>query len=115
MACTLSLKTLNTFGIDVLAQRIVTAHTEEELKTVWQQASKENRPVLLLGSGSNVLFLENYAGTVVLNRIKGIKISEEADAWILHVGAGENWHDLVTYTLDQNMPGDYPLSFSIPR
>lgn len=60
---------------------------------------------MILGEGSNVLFLENYAGTVILNRLKGIEVNETAGAWHLHVGAGENWHQLVRYALDNNMPG----------
>lgn len=100
-----SLKPLNTFAIDVQAQRVVTAHTEVELLTLWRQASARKLPVLVLGGGSNVLFLENYAGTALLNRLKGIAVSEDADAWHVHVGAGEAWHDLVNICLDQNIPG----------
>lgn len=100
-----TLKSLNTFAIDVISHRVVTAHTENELLTHWQDAMKKNLPVLLLGEGSNVLFLEDFLGTVLLNRIKGITITEDENAWHLHVGAGEKWHDLVNYSLDLNMPG----------
>lgn len=100
-----SLKCLNTFAIDVFAHRVVTAHTEKELLSHWQHALKEDRPILLLGAGSNVIFLDNFAGVVLLNRIKGITLREDLDTWYLHVGAGEIWHDLVTYSIDQNMPG----------
>lgn len=105
MMDSVSLKPLNTFAIDAQAQRIVTAHTEAELLTLWQQASARKLPVLVLGGGSNVLFLENYAGTALLNRIKGISVSEDADAWHVHAGAGEVWHDLVNACLDLSMPG----------
>lgn len=100
-----SLKLLNTFAVDVFAHNVAIANTEIELLTLWQESIVKNEPILLLGEGSNVLFLENFNGTVVLNRIKGIVASEDVDAWHLHVGAGELWHDLVIYTLDQNMPG----------
>lgn len=68
-----------------------------------QYATAEGQPVLILGEGSNVLFLEDYRGTVIINRIKGIEIHDEPDAWYLHVGAGENWHRLVKYTLQEGM------------
>lgn len=42
---------------------------------------------------------------MILNRLKGIEVNETADARHLHVGAGENWHQLVRYALDNNMPG----------
>ncbi|ALR74943.1 UDP-N-acetylmuramate dehydrogenase [[Enterobacter] lignolyticus] len=100
-----SLKSWNTFGIDRHAARIVSADTTSELLAAWRQATVENLPVLILGEGSNVLFLEDYDGLVLANRIKGIAVSEQADAWHLHVGAGENWHNLVKFTLDNNMPG----------
>lgn len=95
----------NTFGIDAYAQRVFTVHSESELVTLWQQATAQNHPVLVLGSGSNVLFLENFAGTVLLNRICGIEITEDADAWHLSIGAGEVWDDLVNFCLDRHIPG----------
>jgi len=100
-----SLKPFNTFGIQANASRIVIAETLSQLKDAWSEAVAAQMPVLLLGEGSNVLFLEDYSGTVIINRIKGIEVIEEDDAWHLHVGAGENWHQLVEYTLQHGMPG----------
>jgi UDP-N-acetylmuramate dehydrogenase len=100
-----SLKPFNTFGIQANASRIVIAETVQQLKDAWSEAVAENMPVLILGEGSNVLFLEDYSGTVIINRISGIEVTEENDAWHLHVGAGENWHHLVENTLQQGMPG----------
>ena len=85
-----SLKPWNTFGIDHNAQHIVCAEDEQQLLNAWQHATAEGQHVLILGEGSNVLFLEDYRGTVIINRIKGIEIHDEPDAWYLHVGAGEN-------------------------
>ncbi|MBS0032870.1 MAG: FAD-binding protein, partial [Candidatus Baumannia cicadellinicola] len=99
-----TLKSLNTFGLNVNAHKIVIAHNEFDLLLLWKQSVQLNRPVLLLGRGSNVLFLEHYAGTVLLNRIRGISIREDDEAWYLHVGAGELWHDLVVYTLKKKIP-----------
>lgn len=90
-----SLKPRNTFGIDHNAQHIVCAEDEQQLLNARQHATAEGQPVLILGEGSNVLFLEDYRGTVIINRIKGIEIHDEPDAWYLHVGAGENWHRTV--------------------
>ena len=101
----LSLKPWNTFGIDRCAARIIIVETATQLTDAWQQAAADDLPALILGEGSNVLFLEDYAGAVLINRIRGIEITEQADAWHLHVGAGENWHSLVTFTLDNGMAG----------
>ena len=100
-----SLKPWNTFGIERSAKTIVRAETEQQLLSAWQTAVAAGEPTLILGEGSNVLFLNDYAGTVILNRIMGIEVSETPDAWRLHVGAGENWHQLVQFTLQHAMPG----------
>jgi len=100
-----SLKALNTFAIVVDAIEVMTAHSPDELASAWVYSQKAKRPFLLLGEGSNVLFLENFDGIVVLNRIKGIDVSEGTQDWLLHVGAGENWHQLVVFTLEHHIPG----------
>lgn len=100
-----SLKPWNTFGIDRSAKTIVRAETEKQLLDAWQNAAAQRQPILILGEGSNVLFLKDYAGTVIINRIMGIEVSETPDAWHLHVGAGENWHQLVQFALNNGMPG----------
>jgi UDP-N-acetylmuramate dehydrogenase len=100
-----SLKPWNTFGITRNAHNIVCAESVEQLLSTWQNATQKHQPVLILGEGSNVLFLEDFTGTVIVNRIMGIDVSEGSDAWHLHVGAGENWHKLVQFTLDNNVPG----------
>jgi UDP-N-acetylmuramate dehydrogenase len=91
-----SLKPWNTFGIDRSAKAIVRAETEKQLDA-WQNATAERQPTLILGEGSNVLFLKDYAGTVIINRIMGIEVSETPDAWHLHVApekTGINWCSL---------------------
>lgn len=102
---TISLKPFNTFNIPANAHTLVQASTAQQLVSAWQQSSAEGLPVLILGGGSNVLFLEDFTGTVILNQIRGIRVTENDDAWLLHVGAGENWHHLVEFTLEHQMPG----------
>ncbi|QFQ31901.1 UDP-N-acetylmuramate dehydrogenase [Buchnera aphidicola] len=94
-----SLKDLNTFSIDVTAKRIIFIRTIKSLIDICQKCYSSNIPYVILGEGSNVLFLENYKGIVIINRIKGIKIKEKKHHWLLHVFSGEKWHDLVKYTL----------------
>lgn len=100
-----SLKPWNTFSLDVHAARIVVVDSPEQLFQTWQNSRQRNEPALLLGEGSNVLFLDDYSGKVIINRIKGIDIEERPDAWSLRVGAGENWHQLVEFTLSEGLPG----------
>ncbi len=100
-----SLKHLNTFSLEAQASQVITATRSEHLTEAWHLAQKNHQPLLLIGEGSNVLFLENFAGIVAVNRLKGIEITQNDSEWLLHVGAGENWHQLVCHTLDNNIAG----------
>ena len=65
----------------------------------------------VLGSGSNLVLSGDFDGLVLHMAIKGRKLlREESDAWIVHAGAGENWHDFVQWTLAQGWPGLENLS-----
>lgn len=77
-----SLKVWNTFGIDQYANELVCAENEQQLLNAWQSANALQHPVLILGEGSNVLFLDAFYGTVIVNRIKGIQVTEQPDAGI---------------------------------
>ncbi|EHD23531.1 MULTISPECIES: UDP-N-acetylmuramate dehydrogenase [Brenneria] len=101
----ISLKPYHTFALPVFASQVTVADTQAQLIAGWRTARLSQRPVLLLGEGSNILFLEDFAGTVLLNRVKGIDVKENADGWHLHIGAGENWHRLVQYSLELGMAG----------
>lgn len=100
-----SLKNHNTFALPVNAAQLVIAENIELMIKVWQKTKKRQEPLLVLGEGSNVLFLEDFAGTVMINRLHGIKVREEEGSWHLHVSAGESWHELVKRTLDGGMHG----------
>ncbi len=100
-----SLKDFNTFALPAYAKNLVVACSIKQLVDSWHKAKCMHQPYLILGAGSNVLFIEDFQGTIVLNRIKMVDGIETPDSWCLHVGAGENWHDLVCYALRNNMPG----------
>jgi UDP-N-acetylmuramate dehydrogenase len=103
-----SLKSLNTFGVEASAGLLLTIETEEDLLSL--PAFDPHRD-LVLGGGSNVLFVSNVPGTVFLNRITGKEIISEYDGCAqLEVGAGENWHQLVRWSLDQGLSGLENLS-----
>ncbi|GAA0489144.1 MULTISPECIES: UDP-N-acetylmuramate dehydrogenase [Tatumella] len=100
-----SLKPFNTLGLEINADVILPVTTGEELRKARAYSRLASKPFLLLGGGSNVLFLNDFNGVVALNQIKGISVSEHDDYYDLHVGAGENWHNLVRYCLQQNIAG----------
>jgi UDP-N-acetylmuramate dehydrogenase len=60
----------------------------------------------VLGSGSNLVLTGDFDGLILHVAIPGRELlSEDADAWYVRVGAGENWHALVDWTLAQGWPG----------
>ena len=100
------LKSFNTFGLDAQAKMGFVLNNEAELDTLrgstWWS---DSQPRLLIGEGSNILFTADFDGLVIVNRLKGITVQETADAWLLHVAAGENWPALIQWTLQHQMPG----------
>lgn len=94
----------NTFALDVFAKDVVTVTSVEQLQEVWRN-NQLKQPIMIIGEGSNTLFTCDFAGTVVVNRIKGITITETQNEWCLRVGAGEIWHEVVSQTISQNIPG----------
>ncbi len=98
-----NLKAYNTFGLDVIAKTGIVLEQQDQLTTIAR--SEHQSPTLVIGEGSNILFTEDFDGQVIINRLKGIAVHEQTDAWLLHVAGGENWHDLVHWTLQHDMPG----------
>ena len=98
-----SLKQLHTFGFDTSAQDLVEINNREDLVSVFRRV--KNRTHYLLGEGSNSIFLEDFTGTIVLNKLKGIDLEESDTGFCLSVASGEQWHELVEYTLSNGVFG----------
>lgn len=104
-----SLKALNTFGIDVLAEKLISFSSELELSKIL--TNHKTKDLLVLGGGSNVLFMNDISRTVLLNQRKGIEVLDEnpEHVWV-KVGAGIIWHDFVMYCIKKNWAGVENLS-----
>lgn len=104
-----SLRDYNTFGIDVSAREFISVQTFEDLKTILNDY--DSHELFILGGGSNMLLTSPIDKLVVHINLKGIEvISENEDHVILEVQAGENWHELVMFCIDQNYGGIENLS-----
>ncbi|MBL4668592.1 MAG: UDP-N-acetylmuramate dehydrogenase [Flavobacteriales bacterium] len=104
----ISLKSYNTFGIDVVAYAFVEVSSIDELKDVLLD---NNQPILILGGGSNLLFTKDFEGIAIKNNLKGITVvSENEDEVYLKVGAGEVWHEFVLFCIENNYAGIENLS-----
>ncbi|HHW7568573.1 TPA: UDP-N-acetylmuramate dehydrogenase [Mannheimia haemolytica] len=100
-----SLTPFHTFHLPAKATQIIEFTTVEQLLSEWQKAFNAQLPILILGQGSNVLFLEDFDGVVLVNKLKGITHHEDEHFHYLHVQGGENWHELVKWTLAHNIAG----------
>ena len=90
-----SLKEHNTFGMDVKADRMVEWSTPDELKAVLKDLE---RPILMIGGGSNLLFMDDFRGTVLHSTVNSIDVLGYTDDHIhVRVGSGVVWDDFVAW------------------
>ncbi len=104
-----SLLPFNTFGIEAKAANFFEFESEEELLELVAQGI--NSPLLVIGGGSNLLFLKDFDGTILHSRISGVEVVVESEENVfLRVGSGMKWDDLVKYTIEQGWQGLENLS-----
>lgn len=105
-----SLKNYNTFGLDVYANRFLEYDSKENLLKLIKE-KEITLPYLHIGRGSNLLFTQNYAGTILHSCIQSIELlSEDHDSVWLRVGAGVIWDDFVCYCVEHGWQGVENLS-----
>lgn len=101
-----SLKSLNTFNLDVKAKQYVKLQSIQELSKLIHSGILKQSAYFVLGGGSNVLFTKDFEGIIVQADFKGIDIiKENEESIVLSIGAGEVWEALVEYTVKQNWGG----------
>lgn len=101
----IKLKKYNTFNLNVKAKAIYPAYSIQEILKFWKMAKINKLPFLLIGNGSNILFIKNFKGIVILNKIKFIKITESIKKWFIHVGSGNHWHKLIKKLMKNKIYG----------
>lgn len=105
----ISIKELNTFNIDVNAERVITCETDEDIRAAIELIRE--KPFLVLGGGSNVLFLTDYKGTIVRPLLRGMTVVSESETdCTLRVGAGVVWDDFVSHCVENGLHGVENLS-----
>ncbi len=97
---------LNTFGLPARAAGFAAIETPAQLAALMTLPEWRFWPRFVLGGGSNLVLTGDFAGLILHVRIPGRRlVAEDALAWFVRAGAGENWHDFVTWTLDCGWPG----------
>ena len=72
-----SLKSLNTFGVEAYAAELIIIREKSEIPGLIAHIKESDLPYMVIGSGSNVLFTKDFAGTIILNRLCGRQIVKE--------------------------------------
>lgn len=99
-----SLKNYNTFGIEAKAKQFVSVHNVVDLRTILEQNKSQQK--FILGGGSNMLLTKDIDALVIHIDLKGREIISENDDFVwVESQAGENWHEFVLWTIDQNFGG----------
>ena len=100
------LQSCNTFGIHAKALYLARIRLEADIADLLQDPRLLAAPKFVLGGGSNIVLTGDVKPLVLKVEIMGKRLaSETAKAWIVEAGAGENWHELVAWTLANGFPG----------
>ena len=101
-----SLKPFNTFGLPAVARQLVHIRSDADVRQVLDHPELGRAPKFILGGGSNVILTRDMPELVLKVEVMGLSLLREtADAVIVEAGAGERWHDLVAWTIAQDLPG----------
>jgi UDP-N-acetylmuramate dehydrogenase len=106
-----SLKHFNSFSVEARAGQLLVLESEHDLQSFTNRFRFDPQRDVILGGGTNVLFVGDVAGSVILNHVTGRKIIKDPDnAVLVEACGGENWHQLVLWSLEQGLSGIENLS-----
>lgn len=101
-----SLTTRNTLRAAARCAWLAEVHDPAALPELLAIPALSRLPLLVLGSGSNMLFRDDWPGLVVKMHNTGIqRLGERDGQTLLRVGAGEPWDAFVRWTLPQGLAG----------
>jgi len=101
-----SLRAYNTFGLPAVAHTLVRVASDVDVRRVVDHPELGRAKKLILGAGSNLILSRDPLDVVVRVEIMGRRlVHADADAVVVEAGAGETWHDVVAWTLEQGWPG----------
>jgi UDP-N-acetylmuramate dehydrogenase len=96
----------NSFGIVAKARALVRVRGEPDVQQVLKDAEYGAIPKFVLGGGSNIVLTGDVKPLVLKVEVMGRRLIDDGPkAVVLEAGAGENWHEFVTWTLEQGHAG----------
>ena len=101
---------MNTFGMKVKARCFIEYDSVADLVDI--EFEELARPVLHIGGGSNLLFTDDFKGTVLHSKINFIEIiNDKADQVLVSVGAGVVFDDFCDWAAKEGLWGVENLSY----
>jgi UDP-N-acetylmuramate dehydrogenase len=101
-----SLQLLNSLAVPATAEFFYALKEAAELPPLLALARRENWAARVLGEGSNVVLGAHLDGLLIRQNCKGITVVEETpETVIVAAAAGENWHNFVSWCLQQGYYG----------
>lgn len=95
---TLALSARSRLGVSITAPAMV--------PELMAEVTAEGLPLRVLGGGSNVVLAPDFEGITALMAIKGRHVVETSErGTLIEVAAGENWHELVSWTVERGLGG----------
>jgi UDP-N-acetylmuramate dehydrogenase len=96
----------NTFGIVARARTLVRVRGPEDVHALLAHPELGPQPKFVLGGGSNIVLTGDVKPVVLKVEVPGKRILEDGPkAAVVEFGAGENWHEAVTWTIEQGLGG----------
>ncbi len=96
----------NSFGIVAKARLLVRVRSPEDVLQVLADPDLRERRKFVLGGGSNIVLTGDVKAMVLKVEVTGRRVLQDGPkATVVEAGAGENWHDIVDWTLQQGLPG----------
>jgi len=101
------LKKYSSIKIGGVAKYLCEIENEQDIREFLNFAAKEKLPPIILGSGNNTFFGEGLLKKVFgIIKIKGkFKSYNGPDFVNIEIGAGEDWDELVDWTIENNWSG----------
>ena len=97
------LASLHTFGFPSSAHALLTISIAADLQA--QLSNLNDAALYILGEGSNTVFLEDFQGSIIKPAFMGVDLEHTDTHYMLKVGAGENWHQLVLWCMQHKVYG----------
>lgn len=106
-----SLLAFNTFNVDAKADFLIEYDSVADLQAVLQSDVVKSNRILHVGSGSNLLFMNDFKGTILHSQIKSIDlVAEDENSVFVEIGSGVVWDDFVAYAVGNGWGGVENLS-----